>query len=215
MWTRNEMAQVAAKELRDGDYVNLGIGVPTLIANNLPEGVNVVLQSENGILGMGPHPAPGDEDPDLINAGKQTITFVPGTSIFDSSVSFSMIRSGRMAAAFLGALEVSQTGDLANWKIPGKMIKGMGGAMDLVAGARRVVVLMDHLTKKGEPKLLKECTLPVTGRSVVNRVITNLGDFEIIDSTLVLRALAPGVSEEEIRETTSADFEIDLRGDAV
>ncbi|OFK92564.1 succinyl-CoA--3-ketoacid-CoA transferase [Corynebacterium sp. HMSC068H04] len=215
MWTRNEMAQVAAKELRDGDYVNLGIGVPTLIANNLPEGVNVVLQSENGILGMGPHPAPGDEDPDLINAGKQTITFVPGTSIFDSSVSFSMIRSGRMAAAFLGALEVSQTGDLANWKIPGKMIKGMGGAMDLVSGARRVVVLMDHLTKKGEPKLLKECTLPVTGRSVVNRVITNLGDFEIIDSTLILRALAPGVSEEEIRENTSADFEIDLRGDMV
>ncbi|WP_083306447.1 3-oxoacid CoA-transferase subunit B [Corynebacterium sp. HMSC068H04] len=209
------MAQVAAKELRDGDYVNLGIGVPTLIANNLPEGVNVVLQSENGILGMGPHPAPGDEDPDLINAGKQTITFVPGTSIFDSSVSFSMIRSGRMAAAFLGALEVSQTGDLANWKIPGKMIKGMGGAMDLVSGARRVVVLMDHLTKKGEPKLLKECTLPVTGRSVVNRVITNLGDFEIIDSTLILRALAPGVSEEEIRENTSADFEIDLRGDMV
>lgn len=215
MWTRNEMAQVAAKELKDGDYVNLGIGVPTLIANNLPEGVNVVLQSENGILGMGPHPSPGDEDPDLINAGKQTITFVPGTSIFDSSVSFSMIRSGRMAAAFLGALEVSQTGDLANWKIPGKMIKGMGGAMDLVSGARRVVVLMDHLTKKGEPKLLKECTLPVTGRSVVNRVITNLGDFEIIDSTLVLRALAPGVGEEEIRENTSADFEIDLRGDAV
>lgn len=215
MWTRNEMAQVAAKELRDGDYVNLGIGVPTLIANNLPEGVNVVLQSENGILGMGPHPAPGDEDPDLINAGKQTITFVPGTSIFDSSVSFSMIRSGRMAAAFLGALEVSQTGDLANWKIPGKMIKGMGGAMDLVSGARRVVVLMDHLTKKGEPKLLKECTLPVTGRRVVNRVITNLGDFEIIDSTLILRALAPGVSEEEIRENTSADFEIDLRGDVV
>lgn len=215
MWTRNEMAQVAAKELKDGDYVNLGIGVPTLIANNLPKGVNVVLQSENGILGMGPHPSPGDEDPDLINAGKQTITFVPGTSIFDSSVSFSMIRSGRMAAAFLGALEVSQTGDLANWKIPGKMIKGMGGAMDLVSGARRVVVLMDHLTKKGEPKLLKECTLPVTGRSVVNRVITNLGDFEIIDSTLVLRALAPGVGEEEIRENTSADFEIDLRGDAV
>ena len=165
--------------------------------------------------GPGPHPAPGDEDADLINAGKQTITFVPGTSIFDSSVSFSMIRSGRMAAAFLGALEVSQTGDLANWKIPGKMIKGMGGAMDLVAGARRVVVLMDHLTKKGEPKLLKECTLPVTGRSVVNRVITNLGDFEIIDSTLILRALAPGVSEEEIRENTSADFEIDLRGDVV
>ena len=214
MWTRNEMAQIAARELKDGDYVNLGIGVPTLIANNLPEGVNVVLQSENGILGMGPHPAPGDEDPDLINAGKQTITFVPGTSIFDSSVSFSMIRSGRMAAAFLGALEVSQSGDLANWKIPGKMIKGMGGAMDLVSGARRVVVLMDHLTKKGEPKLLKECTLPVTGRNVVNRVITNLGDFEIIDSMLVLRGLAPGVNEEEIRKNTGADFEVDLRGDA-
>ena len=204
------MAQRASEELKDGDYVNLGIGIPTLVANYIPEGVRVMLQSENGILGMGPFPYEGEEDADLINAGKQTVTLVPGASIFDSATSFAMIRGGKVKMAILGAMEVAQNGDLANWMIPGKMVKGMGGAMDLVAGTPRVVVLTDHVSKNGESKIKKQCTLPLTGTGVVDRIITNLADFEVIDGELFLTEIAPGVTLSEIEKATEADFAIRL-----
>ncbi|MBT9470918.1 MAG: 3-oxoacid CoA-transferase subunit B [Pseudomonadota bacterium] len=211
-WTRDEMAARAASELRDGFYVNLGIGIPTLVANYIPAGMHVTLQSENGMLGMGPFPYEGEEDADLINAGKQTITELDSSSYFSSADSFAMIRGGHIALSILGGMQVSEKGDLANWMVPGKVVKGMGGAMDLVAGVKRVVVVMDHVEKSGAPKLLKACTLPLTGAGVVDLLITDLGVFEINrgKSPLKLTALAAGVTLEEIQAKTEAVFEVGL-----
>jgi 3-oxoacid CoA-transferase subunit B len=211
-WTRDEMAARAAKELQDGYYVNLGIGIPTLVANHIPEGMHVTLQSENGMLGIGPFPYEDEVDPDLINAGKQTISELPHSAYFDSAASFAMIRGGHIDLTVLGAMEVAENGDIANWMIPGKMIKGMGGAMDLVAGVKKIIVVMDHTSKDGSPKFIPECTLPLTGKNVIDMIITNLGVFHRPDheSAFRLIELAPSVTAEEIAESTSAKYEVAL-----
>ncbi len=209
MLDKFSIAKVIARELQDGYYVNLGIGIPTLVANYIPEGIEVVLQSENGLLGMGPFPIEGEEDADLINAGKQTITKLPGSAIFDSATSFGMIRAGKVDLTVLGAMEVSDSGDIANWKIPGKMVKGMGGAMDLVASAKNIIVAMQHTNKKGESKLLSECTLPITGLKCVKKVVTELGVFEITDRGFELKEIAPGVTEDDIRSKTEGRLVIE------